>query len=134
MSKQDVIKAFCGDYVSDGTWSSDDSSMNSWFPPKDVQLSLRDGVDSAGEACAKIQITAPPEAPFAAEAAIERVVYRVVDQTLVAEFELAPGLLLTETLQNTKKNSQGLCIEMKHILKFPNGKSGFWICKNKKIA
>lgn len=129
MSDATVIDEFVGDYESDGQTTSDSADKAPYYPRKGVKLKL-DKVpvtDVDGGAYAKIRIK-PDGEPFGGKLALERAVFRVHGAELVAEdMELAPGMLLTETLKMKNVNGKK---EMTHTLNFSDGSLGTWICKN----
>jgi hypothetical protein len=132
MSDSDVIDGFVGDYESDGNTTNVTPGTRHYYPTKGVKLVLEKvelkGVD--GGAYAKIRITddGDDNEPFGAKLALGRAVFRVHGSKLIADnMELAPGTLLTETLEMTE-NSNGKK-EMTHTLNFADGTLGTWICK-----
>lgn len=124
MSDLGVIAGFAGQFASDGTIEVLSSNKHaSWYPGAGVKLELY-AVPIAGtnDAYAK-EVIDDSASAFPAKEAIEAAVYRVVGDSLVArDIEVAPGLLLTETL--TLRNG-----DMVHSLQFSDGESGRWICK-----
>jgi hypothetical protein len=136
MSDSTVIDKFVGEYESDGviTPSSPADDKKPYYPKKGVKLVLdklrieddKGNPDREGKAYAKIRIK-PDGAPFGPKVALERAVFRVHEGKLIADnIELAPGSLLTETLEMTE-NSNGKK-EMKHTLNFSDGGLGTWVC------
>jgi hypothetical protein len=130
MSDSTVIDNFVGEYESDGviTPSSPAEDKKLYYPRKGVKLKLEkvpmDG--DPGKAYAKIRIK-PDGAPFGAKVALERAVFRVHENKLIADnIELSPGMLLQETL--TMENSNGEK-RMKHTLNFSDETLGTWVCK-----
>lgn len=129
MSDSTVIDSFLGEYESDGdiTPPNPAPDKKAYYPRKGVKLALEKvAMDGAGQAYAKVRIKT--DTGFGAKVVMERAVFRVKENDLVADnIELEPGMLLQETLTMTK-NSNGKK-EMKHTLKFSDETLGTWICK-----
>jgi hypothetical protein len=124
MSDHDVIVQFVGRFVSDGTIEAISSNKHaSWYPGARVELELFEvPILGTNEAYAK-EVIDDHASAFPAKHAIEAAVYRVDGNSLVArDIEVAPGLLVTETL--TLRNG-----DMVHSLQFSDGENGRWICK-----
>jgi hypothetical protein len=124
MSDHDVISEFVGLFASDGLIESISSNAHaSWYPGAGVMIEVFEvPIIGTNGAYAKEAIDDSLSA-LPVRLAIEAAVYRVVGNTLVArDIEVAPGLLLTETL--TLRNG-----DMVHSLSFSDGESGAWICK-----
>lgn len=129
MSDSTVIDDFVGEYQSDGETTSTHPDKLQYYPRKGVKLALDKVVLSGvmGGAYAKIRIK-PDSEPFGGRLALERAVFRVHEGDLVAaDMEIAPGMLLKESLKMTK-NVNGKK-EMTHTLNFSDGSLGTWICK-----
>ena len=126
MSEESVIDGFVGNYVSDGNTTSNDPAKIHYYPRPGVKLKLTKipMTSGGGKAYAKIKID-PSGNPFDAKLAIERAVFKVYGNDLVADdIEIAPGLLVKETLTMDAAKK-----EMKHTLEFSDGHLGSWICK-----
>jgi hypothetical protein len=124
MSDSDVIDRFVGNFRSMGTGTSNDPDKAQYYPRAGVRLRL-DRImltgNTGGKAYAKIKID-PDGEPFGGARALERAVFRVENDTLVAhDIEVNPGLLLVETLTMGPTG-------MTHELKFSDGALGTWIC------
>lgn len=133
MSDEDVVNKFVGNYEQrdENQIVNSDPAKIIYYPRNGVRLQIDKVLvtDKPGEAYAKIRISNDGGA-FAAKLALERAVFRVVGDTLVAtDMELKAGTLLTETLTMTKYDGQGHN-EMLHSLKFSDDAHGTWICKN----
>lgn len=128
MSDSTVIDDFVGEYQSDGVTTSSHPDKNPYYPRKGVKLKL-DKVPLIGagdKAYAKIKIK-PDGEPFGGKLALERAVFRVQGDDLVAQgMEIAPGMLLTEKLTMKTVNGKK---EMTHTLSFSDGSLGTWVCK-----
>jgi hypothetical protein len=126
MSDETVIDGFVGEFVSDGNSNSQDPKKLQYYPKPGVKLKLKKVpmTSGGGRAYAKIKID-PNGKPFDAKLALERAVFKVSDEKLVADdIEVSPGLLLKETLTMNAETK-----EMKHTLQFSDGALGSWICK-----
>ncbi len=124
MSDHQVIAGFAGRFESDGTIESMSSNKHaSWYPGAGVKLELYEvPITGTHQSYAK-EVIDDSASAFPAKEAIEAAVYRVDGNRLIAsDIEVAPGLLLTETL--TLRNG-----DMVHSLQFSDGESGSWICK-----
>ena len=124
MSDHDVIVQFVGKFVSDGAIEAISSNKHaSWYPGAGVRLELFEvSILGTNDAYAK-EVIDDLDSAFPAKSAIEAAVYRVNGSVLVArDIEVAPGLLVTETL--TMRNG-----DMVHSLQFSDGENGRWICK-----
>jgi hypothetical protein len=124
MSDTEVIKRFLGKFHSDGLPSNEDPKHAQYYPKPGVNLSLEqvalDG--AAGKAYVKIRIE-PGPVSFGGKLALERAVFRVENDTLVArDMEVLPGLLVVETLTIDKAR------RMTHQLSFSDGSLGSWVC------
>jgi hypothetical protein len=130
MSDENVIDRFVGKYESDGLKSNSDPNKRDYYPAKGVKLEIEKipMTGKAGEAYAKVRVTNGDT--FNAKLTLQRAIFRVVGNSLVAkDLELQAGLLFTETLTITKDDLQGNK-EMLHELSFSDGALGTWICKN----
>ena len=125
MSDHGVIARFVGKYVSDGQIvESSDPDKVAYYPGKGVQLTLIEFPLSEAKAYAKIND--PSGAQWGGARALERAIFRVEGESLVAEnIELAPGSLLKEKLVMNEDAS------MSHLLEFSDAQHGQWICKPK---
>jgi hypothetical protein len=133
-----VIDQFVGDYESDGNVPVKEPETVHYYPDKGVKLTLekvpingKDGKpDKDGRAYAKITINedVKPVVPFPAKLKLERAVFTVQGNALIADnIEIGSGLLLQEKLTMQKSSSGDK--EMLHTLSFSNGSKGTWICK-----
>src|SRR4030095_6918877 len=121
MSDSTVIDDFVGEYQSDGKTTSTRQDKLQYYPREGAKMALEKVVLSgvSGGAYAKIRIK-PDGAPFGAKLALERAVFRVHGDDLVAEaIEIAPGMLLKETLKMTESVNGKK--EMTHTLSFSDG-------------
>ena len=124
MSDHDVIIQFVGNFVSDGTIEAISSNKHaSWYPGAGVKLGLYEvPILGTKDAYAK-EIIDDSASAFPAKHAVQAAVYRVDGTSLVGrDIEVAPGLLVTETLTMRKD-------DMVHSLQFSDGENGRWICK-----
>lgn len=124
MSDSDVIQRFVGKFHSDGNPTNEHAKNAQYYPKPGVNLSLEpvDLEGTAGKAYAKIRIE-PGPVSFGGKLALERAVFRVENDTLVArDMEASPGLLIVETLTIDSAR------RMTHQLKFSDGTLGSWVC------
>lgn len=133
MSDESVVDTFVGNYEQrdENKIVNSDPPKIIYYPKNGVRLKIEKVLltGKPGEAYAKIRVSNDGGA-FAAKLALERAVFRVAGNTLVAtDMELEAGTLLTETLTMTKDDGQGNK-EMTHSLQFSDGAHGTWICKN----
>lgn len=135
MSDSSVIDNFVGDYESDGVVTpAPPDDKKDYYPKKGVKLKLdkvlvhddKGNPDPTGKAYAKIKIKPDGEA-FGARLALERAVFRVHENDLIADnIEISPGMLLQETLTMESSNGEK---QMKHTLNFSDKTLGTWVCK-----
>jgi len=132
MSDETVVDTFVGEFEHKRPEKINNSDPNKlgYYPRKGVRLTIDKVLvtGKTGGAYAKITVS-NDGGTFEAKLVLERAVFQVDGQTLVArDMELKPGLLLTETLTMTV-GAQGQK-EMKHALSFSDGNHGDWICDN----
>lgn len=125
MSDSEVIERFVGRFHSTGLPSNEHLDRAQYYPRAGVNLSLEKVAltGATDQAYAKIKIE-PGPVPFDGKLALERAVFRVENDLLVARnVEVSPGLLMVETL-----TMDDVTRRMTHQLSFSDGTLGSWVC------
>lgn len=129
MSDEQVVDRFVGAFVSGEEWESSTSKYDDWFPPKGVQLTFSKANDN-GRFFARVKVSNPGAWPANVQQAVEAAEYGVVGNKLSANVTLPGNFIVKETLSMV----DGTNGKMVHLLEFPDGEVGFWICPSKPRA
>lgn len=127
MSDDQVVDRFVGNYESGGSWACSTDAYDHWFPPPGVRLEFTKHT-SNGRVVARVKATNTGGWPADVKTAVEAAEYRVAGSKLTAEVTLPGSFTVVETLSMVD-DAGG---KMVHVLEFPDGEAGFWICPSKK--